>query len=134
LKKTALVLVIVALVVLCNAAIATALTEQVTVTAAPQAKLTLSLDKTSVSFGNVQPGTSYPDSVSVTVNSNKAFTLTKSLKDNATIGFTSTIPLTTNVTSLGSWSQSDSYALNVPYSYDIATPISFSLSYSAVQD
>lgn len=135
-KKSAFVLIL-ALVILGSATLAVAATtdsKTVTVTATANPKLTLTLDKSAVSFGNVDPMTTYNDAVQVTVNSNKPFTMTKSLVASSTIGFTSTIPTTTVVATRGTWVQSDPYSLQVPYTYDPAQPINFNLNYTAVQN
>jgi hypothetical protein len=94
--------------------------DTVTVKATVNSKLTLTVvtpDATqTVDFGTVDPGTAYgPQTVGLTVQSNRTYDVAVSKTGTATIGLTTTLGNSANNPRTGGAAYTDDYSLNVPW-------------------
>ena len=97
--------------------------DTVTVKATVNPKLTLTVTtpaaSQTVDFGSVDPGTAYgPQAVTLTVQSNKTYNITKTLTGAATIGLSTSLANSVNNAKTAGQGYADNYSLNVPWTTD----------------
>jgi hypothetical protein len=95
-------------------------TSTVTVTAVVNPMLTLTVTtpnaSQTVNFGSVNPGTSYgPQTVNLTVQSNKTYNITKTVGGDTAIGLTTSLANSSNNARTSGQVYSDNYSINVPW-------------------
>jgi len=135
-KKLAIVAVLIAVVIFGIVAYASALTtvvDNVTVTATANPKLEMTLSTNAVAFGAVDPGAAAaPQVVTITVKSNKTYTLGKVVSgQDATMGLTTV--LTPNaLTKTAGRAHIDTYSLTMPWTTDPGA-YSANVEYTAAQ-
>lgn len=110
----------------------------VTVAATVNPKITLTINTPdpaqTVDFGAVDPGVAVgPETVGLSVNSNKQFDLTKTVVGAAPIGLTTTLADTPNVSKGSNVTFSDDYSINVPWTTDPGA-YTATVTYSVIQD
>jgi hypothetical protein len=110
----------------------------VTVAASVNAKLTLTVttpvDGQAVDFGSVAPGSaSGPQTVMVTVQSNRACSISKTLSGAEPIGLNTSLPDSSTDASTAGKTFSDDYSLSVPWTTDPGA-YTATVQYTVMQD
>lgn len=106
----------------------------------PKISLTITTpdDPQTVDFGLVDPATTYTESVTLAVKSNKAWTMQALESGDAAItdNLTLTAPATVfgaNYGLKGEWSGTDTYTLNMPWTVEAGVPYTASVLYTVTQ-
>ena len=97
--------------------------DTVTVKATINPKLTLTVTTPAatqtVDFGTVDPGTAYgPQAVTLTIQSNKTYNISKTLTGAAVIGLSTSLANSNNNVRTAGQLYTDNYSLNVPWTTD----------------
>ena len=97
--------------------------DTVTVKATVNPKLTLTVTTPAatqtVDFGTVDPGTAYgPQAVTLTIQSNKTYNISKTLTGAAVIGLSTSLANSNNNGKTAGQVYTDNYSLNVPWTTD----------------
>lgn len=136
-KRSLAIVAMAVLLVLGVAAYATAVSDSVDVTARAKPKIVLTLDRNTLDFGEVDPGSPVTTGtpVNVEVRSNQPFDLTKNI-DNS-VG-AANMNLSTSFTDVsgyaaGTASWDDTYTVDVPWTADPATLLTATVTYTAIQ-
>jgi hypothetical protein len=96
--------------------------------------LTMTIDTASVDFGAVDPGvTSTPRSVSVTVDSSAAFTITRALSGDVALLGLVVSGAANGAKPAGLAAYADSYSITPPWTTDPDVPLLAQVQYTAVQ-
>ena len=112
--------------------------DTVTVKATVNPKLTLTVTTPAatqtVDFGSVDPGTAYgPQAVTLTVQSNKTYNISKTLTGAAVIGLNTSLANSNNNGKTAGQVYTDNYSLNVPWTTDPGT-YTATVQYTVVQN
>ena len=112
--------------------------DTVTVKAAVNPKLTLTVvtpaSGQTVDFGSVDPGTAYgPQVVTLTVQSNKTYNITKTLTGSAPIGLSTSLANSSNNARTAGQAYTDNFSLNVPWTTDPGS-YTATVQYTVVQN
>jgi membrane-associated HD superfamily phosphohydrolase len=137
-KRTVVIALIVVSMVFGVVAYATAATTDtgtVNVSVTPNAKITLTLSTTNVNFPAIDPMTpSALIPVTVTVNSNKTWGMTKTVTNAAAMGLTtSQANVAANAGVRGTTAMTDNYQVTVPFASDGGTAINATVKYDVTQ-
>lgn len=136
-KRTIVIALIVACMVFGVVAYASAANpETVNVSVTPNAKLTMTIDTNAVDFGAMDPGTSKTlnNAVTLTVSSNKLWSLGKVVTDAAPINLTTSFANIAAQPRIGGRTIADSYTItNLPWALDGGTVANASVTYTATQ-
>jgi hypothetical protein len=137
-KRTIVIALIVVCMVFGVVAYATAATSDtgtVNVSVTPNAKLTLTLSTLNVAFPAIDPMTpSALMPVTVTVNSNKTWGMTKTITGAAAMGLTTSQGnIAAGAGVRGTTAMTDNYQVTVPYSSDGGTALAATVKYDVTQ-
>lgn len=109
--------------------------ESVAVTAFANPKITMTVSTTTVDFGNVDPGVAQATKdVTLNVDSNKDFTVTKNKTADAAMGLTTSLGLSTAGTKGAGNAFTDTYGLTLPWSVSASSTANTTIVYTAAQN